>query len=205
MIEASECGVVAILADGVDLVFAENVVCETSQPSEEAGVAADSGVILAHGYVAGVVGSVLDAPMAADSVCEVDGGGEIVGKVERDLGGGSPQAGFCIAGGDFTLDADDGADKVMPFGVGEGVLGVEHADGSDFVAVSRVIASGNGIERQLCGASKLGVLEQGRLIVFDLNDQLGVGCDCGLEGFFWQCMASRVTIRRSTSSSLSSV
>jgi hypothetical protein len=110
-----------------------------------------------------------------------DGG---VGEIEGGLGGAPPEAGAGAAGEDVALDADDGAEEVGPFGVGEGLGGVEDADAALLLAVAPAIAAADVGERRGGGAEVLRLLMQGRLVVLELDDQVEPGISGGLECFF---------------------
>ena len=45
------------------------------------------------------------------------------------------------------------------------------------------------------GTECFGLLQQGTLIVFQLDDDVRLRRCGGLDGFFWQCMASSVTVQ----------
>ena len=45
------------------------------------------------------------------------------------------------------------------------------------------------------GASDFDILQQRRLIVLQLDEERRLCLSGGLEGFFWQCMASSVTMQ----------
>ena len=103
------------------------------------------------------------------------------------------QAGFGIAGGDCALDLNDGGDKGKPFGAGERAGGIEDGDGAGFVTIAAAVA---GLEDVVWGArcgDMVDRLLQRRLIVLDLDDEVDVARLGDVEGFFWQCRASRVT------------
>ena len=73
----------------------------------------------------------------------------------------------------------------LPFRFRDGRLGFEYGDGSGFVAVAPVLVDAP-FARQRLGsrADGLDLPIEGRLIVLDLDDQMGVrGCG-GLERFF---------------------
>ncbi len=110
-----------------------------------------------------------------------DGG---VGQIEGGLGGASPEAGAGVAGEDVALDADDGAEEVGPFGVGEGAGGVEDGDAALLLPVAPAIAAADVGERRGGGAEVLRLLMQGRLVVLELDDQVEPGISGGLKCFF---------------------
>lgn len=73
----------------------------------------------------------------------------------------------------------------LPFGFSDGGLGVEHGDGSDFVAVAPIfVDAAFARERFIRPADGLDLAIEGRLIVLDLDNQMGVGVCGGLESFF---------------------
>jgi hypothetical protein len=82
----------------------------------------------------------------------------------------------------------------MPIGVGQTVGGIEDGDGAAFVTVAALVVAAGRPERRRGGRDLLDLLVQGRLVVFDADDQGDVGVCCGLEMFFWQCSASSVTM-----------
>ena len=45
------------------------------------------------------------------------------------------------------------------------------------------------------GADGFGILQQGGLIILQLDDDASLRLCGGLEGFFWQCMASSVMMQ----------
>ena len=103
------------------------------------------------------------------------------------------QPGLGVAGVDAALDPDNGRHVRMPVGVGQLVCGIEDGDGAAFVAVAALVVAVGRPERCRGGRDLLDVLVQGRLVVLDPDDQGDVGVCCGLEMFFWQCIASSVT------------
>ena len=94
------------------------------------------------------------------------------------------QPGLGVAGVDVALDPDDGDDVRMPVGVGQRVGGIEDGDGAAFVAVAALVVAVGRPERRRGGRDLLDLLVQGRLVVFDPDDQGCVGCCCDLEMFF---------------------
>src|SRR5271157_891712 len=102
---------------------------------------------------------------------------------------------------DLTADADDIFDQGLPLGVGHRAGRVEYVNGPGFVPIASGSARGVAAGGVLGGADGFGTLHQGGLIVLQLDDRLRLGLRSGLEGFFWQCNASRVMVVRATSSS----
>src|SRR6202035_474492 len=77
--------------------------------------------------------------------------------------------------------------------------------GSGFVTVSFfAIDCLNAGQRLGLFANNLDAAAQGRLVVLQLNDQVRLRRGGRFESFFWQCMASSVTIWPATSSSSNS-
>jgi hypothetical protein len=131
------------------------------------------------------VGFVFDPPVLANGVrreVRVDGA---VGQVERGFDGGLPTSGRGLEDMDQTLYLNDGGDIRRPLRAGDRRGGIEHGNGSGFVAVAIFSINGpNAGERLGGGASGLYRLTQGQLVVLELYDQMGVRGGGGLEGFF---------------------
>ena len=85
---------------------------------------------------------------------------------------------------DDTLDADDGADVILPVCVVECFGRLEDRHGTAFVAVAAFVLALAGAERLGCIGDRGDRLKQGRLVALDLNDQGDVGLFGGLEVFF---------------------
>ncbi len=184
MIDACESGPVAVLGARCGLVGCEDVEGEAAQTGEHAGIGSDARAVLAKGDVAAVMGGILDTPMAADGIGGSLGGERDIGGVERGLAGTAEQASGGIAGVDLTLDTDDGGDMVLPAGVGQPVAGVEDGDGAALVAIAALVAAADSAEWRGGGSDGLAVLEQGGLVVLDLDDQRDVGLCRDFEMFF---------------------
>ena len=121
--------------------------------------------------------------------------------VKGGLGGPVPQAIRNDAGEHFAFDANDRGDVPMPFGAGEFFGRIEDRDGAPFVAIAAPGTTADRIDWGRCRGDLLELLVQCRLIVLDLDDQRNIGLGRDLEGFFWQCRASMVTIAPSASPS----
>ena len=171
--------------DRVGLIGLQDIVGEAAQSGEDARIFPDSRGVFAERDIARVVGCVFDSPVLTNR-----GGGGFgcegaVGQIERGFEAGFPTS----CGGqevvDRTLDPDDGGHMRLPFGFSDGGLGFEHGDGSGFVAVAPVLVDAP-FARQRLGrrADGFDLAIEGRLIVLDLNNQMGVGGCGGLEGFF---------------------
>ena len=104
------------------------------------------------------------------------------------------QPGFGIACGDGALDLNDGCDMRMPVGIGERAGGVEDGDDAGFVAIAAAVAGPDDVVWAARSGDMVDRLLQRRLIVLDLDDEVDVARLGDVEGFFWQCRASRVTI-----------
>ncbi len=151
------------------------------------------------------MGGVLDRPMLAHGECGGLGVEGAVGQIERGFEGGFPAScgGQVVENG--ALDPNDGGHMRFPFRFSDGGLGFEHGDGAGFVAVAPVLVEARSARQRLGERTDgLDFAMEVRLIVLDLNNQMGVGVRGGLESFFWQCMASQVTMRPATSSSANS-
>ncbi len=163
----------------------QDIVGEAAQSGEDAGIFSDSRGVFAERDIARVVGCVLDAPVLANR----GGGGFGVegaaGQIERDFEAGLPASCGGLEVEDRALDPDEGGHMRLPFRSGDGRLGFEHGDGSGFVAVAPVLVDAP-FARQRLGrrADGFDLAVEGRLIVLDLNNQMGVGAAGGLERFF---------------------
>jgi hypothetical protein len=86
---------------------------------------------------------------------------------------------------DRALDLNDGRDIRRPFRSDDGGPCVKHCNGSSFVAIALFLIDRlNTRKRHDRVASGLDFLTQGKLIVFELNDQMRVRGGRGFEGFF---------------------
>jgi len=88
-------------------------------------------------------------------------------------------------------DLDDGCDEVFPFGSGNGIARIENGDRAGLAAIVSVVCGLRGIKRLFRGGDALRRFMQGRLVVLDLNDQMGARFLGGLESFF-ACLAKSV-------------
>lgn len=122
--------------------------------------------------------------MRANSVSGARGGERSVGDVEGGFVGQAEQAGCRVAGGDRAFDPDNRGDMGVPIGAGECVRRAEYRDAAGFIAIAAVIAAADGIVRRNRCCETLDRAFQGRLIVFDLNDQTDVDRLRDLEEFF---------------------
>jgi hypothetical protein len=94
------------------------------------------------------------------------------------------QTGGDSAGVDLTLDTDDGGDVVLPGGVDQPVSGIEDRNGAAFIAITALVVAADGAEWRGGGGDDLAVLEQGGLVVLDLDDQRDVGLRGNFQMFF---------------------
>jgi hypothetical protein len=91
---------------------------------------------------------------------------------------------------DGALNLNDCGDIGLPFRANDRVWRNKHDNGSGFVAIASFpIHDLNGTERYGGGASGVDRLAQARLVVLELNDQMGVRCSRTFEGCFLQCLA----------------
>ena len=167
------------------MIALQDIVGETAQSGEDAWIFSDSRGILAEGDIARVVGCVLDAPVLSNR----GGGGFGVegaaGQIERDFEAAFPASCGGLEVENLALDPDDGGHMRLPFRSSDSRLGLEHGDGAGFVAVTPVLVEA-AFARQRLGdrTNGLDVSIEGRLIVLDLDNQMGIGRGGGLEGFF---------------------
>ena len=86
---------------------------------------------------------------------------------------------------DRALDPDDCRHMWLPFRSSDRRLGFEHGDGPGFVAIAPVLVDTLFARQGLGGrADGLDLVAQDRLIVLELNNQMGIGGGCGFKGFF---------------------
>jgi len=167
------------------LIALQDIVGEASQSGEDAGIFSDSRGVFAERDVARVVGCVLDGPMLADGDCRGFGVERAVGQIKRGFEAGLPTPRGGLEVEDRALDPDDGRHMWLPFRSGDRRLGFEHGDGAGFVAVTPVLVDASFARQRLGGrADGFDLAVEGRLIVLDLNNQMGVCGGRGLEGFF---------------------
>ena len=182
--DACEGGAVAVLVGCVRSIGLEDVESEAADTGKHTWVGADAGAVFGERDIPGVVGRGLDAPAGADGV---GGAGRVerrVGDIESGLAGMAQQPGFAVAGEHLALDAGDGGDVRVPVGSGKPVGGIEDRDGAAFVAVAAGIVAVGACERGCGGGDFLDLSVQGRLVVFDLDDQGDAGVRRDLEMFF---------------------
>src|SRR5208282_2043240 len=129
--------------------------------------------------------------------CRYSGTGEVV----CHLRGAAPEAGLGTSMQDIAGDADDTLDQGLPFGVGHRAGRAEYVNRPGLMAIARGGDRGVAAGGVLRGADDFGILHQSGLIVLQLDNRLRLGLRGSLEGFFWQCNASRVMVVRATSSS----
>ena len=110
------------------------------------------------------------------------------------LGGAAPQACLGTSMQDLPGDADDTLDEVLPFGVGNCAGRAEYVNGPGLTSITCFGDGGVTAGWTLGCAGSFGILHQGGLVVLQLDDRLRLGLRGNLEGFFWQCSASRVMV-----------
>jgi hypothetical protein len=79
---------------------------------------------------------------------------------------------------DTSGDANDGLDQGLPLGSGNGVCGAEYVGGPGFMPAARRGDGGVAAGGPAGSAGGLDFLQQGWLIVLQLNDQASL-CLCG--------------------------
>ena len=128
---------------------------------------------------------IFDSPVLADrSRCGFGCDGA-AGQIERDFATGLPAS----CGGqemkDRALDPDDCRHMRLPFRPSDRLRGLEHGDGSGFVAIAPVLVDTPFARQGLGGrADGFDLVAQDRLIVLELNNQKGVGGGSDFKGFF---------------------
>src|SRR3984957_1306248 len=102
---------------------------------------------------------------------------------------------------DTSGDANEGPDQGLPLGSGDGTCGLEYVGGPGLMPAEPGGDHGVAADGPLGSAGGFDFLQQRGLIVLQLDDEASLRLCGGLEGFFWQCMASRVTMLCATWSS----
>jgi hypothetical protein len=141
-------------------------------------------LILLESDITRVVQRVLDAPMIADRAPRLACRGVKPGQIVCHLRGGAPEASPGTSVQDVTGDADDTLDQVLPFGVGNCAGCAEYINGPGLTPISCFGDGGLAAGWLLAGAGGFGTLDQGGLIVFQLDNRLRLGLRGNDEGFF---------------------
>src|SRR5271167_3645869 len=133
--------------------------------------------------------------MAADGVASLTRGCSGIGNIKGDLRGAAPQAGLGTAMQHVAGNTNEPLDQRVPLGLSHGMGGPEYVSRAGFQPIAalgdRSIAAFG-----MAGSTEcFGLLQQGRLIVLQLDDDVRLRRCGGLESFFWQCMASSVTVQ----------
>lgn len=129
--------------------------------------------------------SVFDRPMLADGLRAERGRQQEFADKVGGFAGGLPQAGGRDALVRGARDADDRADMLGPFGVGQCCVRIKHLDPAGFVTRVPVLVAGCvRIHAGLRRARLFDPLVQRRLVVLDLGDQQGIGRGGQFERFF---------------------
>ena len=129
--------------------------------------------------------AIFDAPVAANG-----GGGLLcadgtIGQIERGLVRGFEKTGRRLERMNRALDCNDGDDMGLPFAIHHGGRRVEHADDPRFMAIATLVVDRlRAREQRSLAAMGLDAPAQGRLVFFELNDQMGVCRRRRLESFF---------------------
>jgi len=118
---------------------------------------------------------IFDIPMVSDcDACVARRFGKI-DQVVCHLGGAAPEAGLGTSMQDIAGDADDTFDQVLPFGVGNCAGRTEYVNGPDLTPIARFGDGGVAAGRMLAGAGSFSTLDQGGLIILQLDDRLRLG------------------------------
>jgi len=167
------------------LIGLQDIVGEAAQSGEDARIFPDSRCVFAECDIARVMGCVLDAPMRTDGGSGGFGCKRAVGEIERGFECAFPASCGGLELEDGAFDLDDGGHMRLPFRFGDRRRGFEHGDSPGFVAVSPIIVDAR-LARQRLGRSADGfdLAIEVRLIVLDLDNQMGVGGCGGFESFF---------------------
>lgn len=104
--------------------------------------------------------------------------------VESGLGRAVPQPGCGAAGKHPAIDLDNRFDMWPPLGVGYLVGRVEHGGDARLIAVAAFVMAFVVSERRRGLRDCLDLLMQCRLVVLDLDNQVGIGLRSDLEMFF---------------------
>ena len=144
----------------------------------------DTGLILLERNIAGVVQAVLDVPVASDC-----GGGMArryggIGHIVGNLGGAAPEAGLGISMQDIAGDADNGLDQWFPLGPSDCGVGAEYFGSPGFVSAAPGGDLGVAAGGVAGSADGFDILQQGGLIILQLNDDASLRLRGGLEVFF---------------------
>ena len=113
--------------------------------------------------------------MGADRLCRTAGSNWLVRDVECGFAGAAQQPVAGVAGVDDTLDTDDSLGVSLPVAIVEFASGVADADGAGFIAVATLVMAVVRAERRGRGGQLSNILQQGRLVALDLNDQADTG------------------------------
>lgn len=149
-----------------------------------AGFGSDTAGILKKGDIADVVGPVLDMPVGADGGGEIAGAKRRLAGIVRDLLGGLPEAGSGVLVQSEAGDAGSTDDQPVPVG-SEAAGDVEDLDGPLLPTAMMVAVDGlDTIEGRAGGGECVEGCGQGRLIVFDLDEQEIAGLGGSFKGFF---------------------
>jgi hypothetical protein len=109
----------------------------------------------------------------------------VAGQVERDFEAGLPVSCGGLEMVDRALDPDDCGHMRLPFRFSDGRLRFEHGDGSGFVTITPILVD-SPFARQGLGSRAEGFdrAAEGRLIILELDNQMGVGGASGFKRFF---------------------
>ncbi len=89
-------------------------------------------------------------------------------------------------------DADRGFDEVVPAGSGQSLADSEDFGGAFLLTRPPLVDGRRGVDGRGAGGECFDVFQQAGLVIFELDEQMTVGGQGYLEGFFWACIASSV-------------
>ena len=131
------------------------------------------------------MGAIFNAPVLADGLSANGGRQDDFADEVGGLAGRPPEPGRRGAGQDVTRDADNGADMIGPFGAGQVIAWGEHLDQPQLISgMALLVDRVRTVERRLAITQRGDRVMQGRLVSFDLRDQMDAACSGLLERFF---------------------
>ena len=183
--DAAKGDAMASVCDIANAVEAQDVGGERAQACKDARIAADAAGVFCEATVADVVRAVFYAPVVAYGLGALSGWQNDATDEQCNFASRAPQPSDGGAGENIAIDADHRADVAVPLGVGQAVTRREYLDHAGFVAGSTPLVGGfDTIERFDCVAQFGDGVMQGRLVGFDLSDQVYTTGGGMLECFF---------------------
>src|SRR5580658_4417802 len=132
----------------------------------------DAGVIFPESDITGVVQRVLDVPMAADSVASLTRGCSGIGNIIGNLRGSAPHAGLGAAMQHVAGNTNELLDQRAPLGLSHGTGGPEYVSRAGFLPIAALGDRSIAAFGVAGGTECFGLLQQGPLIVFQLDDDV---------------------------------